>query len=185
MRLWRVFPWDPGAAPRSRGHAFWVPQTIQGASRHDNPDLYGAVYLSENAVAAIAEHLVHLRGQLLEDGDLERSGLRLALTSFEAPIEGRLWDLDDPPTLVDRRLRPSQVATRSREVTRRQAADLFRARPRRDGIRWWSTLEASWIHVTLFDRALGRLSLAAEPESLRIAHPAVRAAAKEIGVLVR
>lgn len=77
------------------------------------------------------------------------------------------------------------VATRVRETTRRMAADLFRARPVSDGIRWWSTLEASWMHVTLFDRALPRLTLAAPPEPLRAHHPAVREAADALGIALR
>lgn len=184
MRLWRVFPWDAQADAGSRGHPLWVPRTLQGAGRHDNPELYGALYLSESPIAAVAEHIAHLRGQALDDADLERGGLRLALLQLDAALEGRLWDLDEPRVLAERRLRPSQVATRVRPTTRRWAADLFRARPRRDGIRWWSTLEAAWMHVTLFDRALPRLAPAEPPEPLRLRHPAVREAAAAIGVAI-
>jgi hypothetical protein len=184
MRLWRVFPWDSGAAAGSRGHALWIPRVLQGAGRHDNPQLYGAMYLSEQALAAVAEGIAHLRGQRIEDADLERGGLRLALLGLEASVEGRLWDLDDPRVLVERELHPSQVATRLRQTTRRWAADLFRVRPRRDGIRWWSTLEASWMHVTLFDRALPCIEPAAAPEPLRVTHPVVRQAAEAVGVRI-
>ncbi|MGH7819387.1 MAG: RES domain-containing protein [Candidatus Binatia bacterium] len=184
-RLWRVFPWDPGAESGNRGHPLWIPRTLQGAGRHDNPDLYGAMYLSERPLAAMTEQIAHLRGQRLDDTDLERGGTRLALVPLDGPLEGRLWDLDDPRVLVERRLRPSQVATRVRELTRRQAADLFRARPRRDGLRWWSALEASWIHVTLFDRAVARLSLLAAPEPLHSTHSVVREAAEALGISLR
>ena len=58
--------------------------------------------------------------------------------------------------LLDARgLRPSQVATNRRAVTQPDAARLFDAHPDAAGLRWWSTLEASWINVTLFDRAAG------------------------------
>jgi hypothetical protein len=184
-RLWRVFPWDPAAESEARGHPLWIPRELQGAGRHDNPDLYGAMYLSERPLAAVAEQIAHLRGQRLDDTDLERVGMRLALVPLDAPVDGRLWDLDDPQVLVERRLRPSQVATRVRDLTRRQAADLFRARPRRDGLRWWSALEASWIHVTLFDRAAARLSVSVAPEPLQSTHPAVREAAQALGISVR
>jgi hypothetical protein len=140
------------------------------------------MYLSEQPVAAVAETIAHLRGQSLDDSDLERGGLRLALVGFDADIDGRLWDLDDPAVLMERRLRPSMVATRERKTTRKWAADLFRVRPRRDGIRWWSTLEAGWMHVTLFDRALPRLRLAGSPEPLRRVHAAIREAALALGV---
>jgi hypothetical protein len=184
MRLWRVFPWDAEAVAGASGHPLWIPRALQGAGRHDNPELYAAMYLSETAAAAVAECIAHLRGQVLEDGDLERSGRRLALVPLDAGVEGRLWDLDDPEVLSERRLRPSLVATRARQATRRWAADLFRARPRRDGIRWWSTLEASWLHVTLFDRALPRLEPAGPAEPLRLEHAVVREAAEAIGVRV-
>ncbi len=143
------------------------------------------MYLSERPLAAVAEQIAHLRGQRLDETDLERGGLRLALVRVDAAVDDRLWDLDDPEVLVRRRLRPSQVATRDREQTRRQAADLFRARPRRDGLRWWSALGASWIHVTLFDRATPRLSVAAAAESLHRTHPVVREAAEALGISVR
>ena len=185
MRLWRVFPWDAEAVSGSRGHPLWIPRSLQGAGRHDNPELYGAMYLSESPAAAIAETIAHLRGQTLEDADLERGSLRLALLGLDATIEGRLWDLDQPRVLMERRLRPSLVATRVRQTTRHWAAELFRARPWRDGIRWWSTLEAAWMHVTLFDRALARLDPAKPPEPLRCVHPAVREAAEAVGVRLR
>jgi RES domain-containing protein len=185
IRLWRVFPRIPTAEAPGRGHPLWFPRELQGAGRHDNPDLYGAIYVSEVPVAAVAEQIAHLRGQRLEDADLERGGIRLALVSLDAAIDGRLWDLDDPRVLVERNLRPSQVATRVREQTRRQATDLFRARPRRDGLRWWSALEASWINVTLFDRAARRLSVRTAPEPLDLAHAVVREAAAAIGISIR
>lgn len=185
MRLWRVFPWDAEAMAESRGHPLWIPRALQGAGRHDNPELYGVLYLSESAAAAVAETIAHLRGQVLEDADLERGGLRLALVGLDASVEGRLWDLDEPRVLVERRLRPSLVATRQRQMTRRWAADLFRARPRRDGIRWWSTLEAAWLHVTLFDRALPRIGPAGPAEPLRTTHATVRQAADAVGVRIR
>jgi RES domain len=181
MRLWRVFPWEPNATDRERGHPLWIPRERQGAGRHDNPQLYGAMYVSESNVAAVAEAIAHLRGQRLEDTDLERNGLRLALVELEAGIEGRLHDLDDPRVLSDCRLRPSQVATRHRQTTHAWAATLFRRRPQRDGLRWWSTLESSWIHVTLFDRAMRRVR-ADTPQRLRLDHPVVASAAEAVGV---
>ncbi len=35
----------------------------------------------------------------------------------------------------------------------------FERHPGAAGLRWWSTLEASWIHVTLFDRALSSVNV--------------------------
>lgn len=53
------------------------------------------------------------------------------------------------------------------------------------GFEWWSTIEASWINVTLFeDRVIDKLTLVGEPEPLTLDHPAVRDAADAVGVLL-
>jgi hypothetical protein len=61
--------------------------------------------------------------------------------------------------LARKRLRPSQIATRTRSTTQRHAAALFEEDDKLGGLRWWSTLEASWNNVTLFDRATSALKL--------------------------
>jgi hypothetical protein len=155
--LWRVLPWDPSARPASPGGALWFPRPFQGAARHDNPARYGCLYVTEEPESAIAEALAPFRGT----GDLDpemliRMGRPLALARLE--LRGaRLLDLDDPAVLVEAGLRPSQVATNHRAVTRPDAARLHDAHPDAAGLRWWSTLEASWINATLFDRAAPRL----------------------------
>jgi len=55
--LYRCFGWLRAANLREPGGALYVPRDHQGAGRHDNPDLYGALYLSESPVGAIAELL--------------------------------------------------------------------------------------------------------------------------------
>lgn len=94
-----------------------------------------------------------------------------------------LLDLDDPAILGTRGLRPSEVATRVRKHTQRMAMSLYE-----DGVlgfEWWSTIEASWINVTLFEeRAARHLRLEGEPEPLTLDHPAVQNAADAVGVLL-
>jgi hypothetical protein len=80
------------------------------------------------------------------------------------------------------RLRPSRVATRDRFVTQPQALDLFR-RHDAAGLRWWSSWEAQWADVTLFDRAAGMLRLASVT-ALAIDDPIVREAADLFGLRV-
>jgi hypothetical protein len=155
--LWRVLPWDPSARPQAPGGALWFPRPFQGTARHDNPPRYGCLYVSEAPVSAIAEALAPFRGT----GDVQpemltRMGRPLALAQLELQ-DGQLLDLDDPSVLLAASLRPSQVATNRRDVTRADAARLFDAHPDAAGLRWWSTLEASWINATLFDRAAGGL----------------------------
>jgi thioesterase domain-containing protein len=156
--LWRVLPWDPAARPREPGGALWFPRPFQGAARHDDPARYGCLYVAEDAVSAVAEALAAFRGTGdLDPAMLTRMGRALALAELELDDAAALLDLDDPAVLTAERLRPSQVATTERARTRRDAARLHDAHPEVAGLRWWSTLEASWINVTLFDRAAGRL----------------------------
>lgn len=182
MRLWRVLPWDPSAPIGSPGDALWVPREFQGTGRHDAPDHYGCLYLAEDPVSAVAQSLAPFRGT----GDLVpellvRSGRQLALAELELDPGAVLVDLDDPGVLATEGLRPSVVATGRRRVTQLGARELFGRHPDAAGLRWWSTLEASWIQVTLFDRALGSLTVR-QVQALDVDHPAVTAAAEHLGL---
>ena len=84
----------------------------------------------------------------------------LALAELELPDERELVDLDEPAVLRRERLRPSRVATRERAVTQPQALALHERHGEAVGLRWWSTFEAQWLNVTLFDRAASALRLA-------------------------
>jgi hypothetical protein len=182
VRLWRVLPWDPSARVGRPGHALWVPREYQGSGRHDAPDRYGCLYLAEVAVSAVAETLAPFRGT----GDLHpellvRSGRQLALAELELAGDATLIDLDDPAVLVTESLRPSIVATGQRSVTQAYAVGQFDRHSEAAGLRWWSILEASWIQLTLFDRALGRLSVR-DVRTLAIDDEAVIAAASYLGL---
>jgi RES domain len=180
VRLWRVLPLDPDAKPREPGGALWFPRPFQGAGRHDNPELYGCLYVCEEPVAAVAEALAPFRGSGdLTPAMLER-GRPLALAPVDVPDEAALVDLDEPRVLRAERLRPSVVATRHRTVTQEYAARLFNRHEGAAGLRWWSTLESSWINVTLFDRA--KRLRAAPAERLTADHPAVLEAADLLGL---
>jgi hypothetical protein len=181
--LFRLFPWIQGAPITEIGGALYVPHLDQGAGRHDNPDAFGALYVSRLPVSPVAERLRNLLGRSVTDQDLVREGARLSLVAIDDRALERLIDLDDPRNLLTRGLRPSRVATRNREDTQPIALALYREGV--DGFEWWSTIEASWINVTLFeDRVTDRLTLAGEPEPLTLDHPAVREAAEAVGVLL-
>ena len=180
MILWRVLPWDPAARPAAPGGPLWFPRPFQGTGRHDRPARYGCLYVTEHAVSAVAEALAPFRGT----GDvgpelLTRLGRPLALAELELEGDAGIADLDDPRTLVREGLRPSQVATSRRAVTQEYAARLFDAGAA--GLRWWSTLEAGWINVTLFDRAQASLR-ARKVRPLDMGHDAVREAAAFLGL---
>lgn len=182
MRLWRALPLDRGAKVDGPGGPLWFPREQQGAGRHDNPELYGCLYVSEDPVSAIAEQLAPFRGTgTLLPSMLVRFGLPLALASLDLPEAPTVVDLDDPITLDAEGLCPSQVATRQRSVTQIQVAEVHAAHPDVFAIRWWSTLEASWINWTVFDRAIGAVELK-QTEKLGIADPVVLEAAEFLGL---
>lgn len=183
--LFRLFPWDPAADASSPGGALFNPRAQQGNGRHDNPDLYGALYVARVEVSAVAEWLAGFRGQTLVPDDFARTdGRRWALVGLDDTALPGIVDLDDPSELAARGLRPSRLATRKRATTQDVARRLFNEGT--PGFGWWSTLEASWPNVTLFaERALDALSVADEPRKIAIDDRVVRAAAAAIGVTLR
>lgn len=184
MILWRVLPWQPAARPPAPGGALWFPRELQGAGCHDNPDLYGCLYVGESPLSPVAEALAPYRGAgVLTGAMLRRAGGPLALAQLSLAEEGQVIDLDDPRILLDLELRPSQVATGVRSVTQACAARLFDQSPAPDGLRWWSTIEASLANLTLFDRAQVRMKVD-EVTPLVLGDVAVLEAADLLGLSV-
>jgi hypothetical protein len=179
--LYRCFAWDERAADGEPDSPSWFPRIYQGDGRHDHPDVYGCLYLSASALSTLVEQLARFRGQRLLPSLLRRRGLPLALADLELDAEAALIDLDDPAVLDRERLRPSLVATRDRSTTQAQALALFERHATAAGLRWWSTFEASWINVTLFDRAAPRLRVRAV-RPLIIDDPLVAEAAEVFGL---
>jgi hypothetical protein len=180
--LWRVLPWQPRARPEEAGGALWFPRELQGAGRHDNPDLYGCMYVGESALSPVVEALAPFRGTgSLADGMLTRAGVALGLATLSLRDGERIVDLDDPRVLLDVDLRPSLVASTARAQTQTYAARLHSRRPAPAALRWWSTIEASLINLTLFDRARPALA-AIDVEPLKLEHPVVREAAALLGL---
>ncbi len=103
------------------------------------------------------------------------------MAELEFPDDSVVLDLDDPRFLAARELRPSLVATGERQLTQATAADLFHEYPEALGLRWWSTIEATWINWTIFDRAADVLELA-EVVELRIDDGVVQEAAELLGM---
>jgi hypothetical protein len=182
VRLWRALPLDSGAKADEAGGPLWFPRLQQGGGRHDNPDLYGCLYVAEEAVSSVAELLAPFRGTgRLLPSMLVRYGKPLALAALELEDGLTVIDFDQPSTLIATGLRPSQVATRKRTATQAQAAEVYESHPEAVAIRWWSTLESSWINWTLFDRASGTLEVS-EVTELTIEHPVVHEAADLLGL---
>jgi hypothetical protein len=177
--LYRAFIRRPeGADPLE------VSRSYQGAGRHDNPHAYAALYTSLFPESAVAEAIRRFRGRLLRGRPLERpGGGRVALATLDGAALGGVVDLDEPVQLVERSVRPSAVATRDRDTTQPLALRIYEEGA--DGLAWWSTVEARWINVTLFaDRVAAKLAVVGDPETLTPDHPAVRAAAEAVGMVV-
>jgi hypothetical protein len=181
--LYRCFAWRRGARHRDQDGPLWFPRLFQGDGRHDNPDVYGCLYLADTELSGVVEQLARFRTQRLRPSFLRRRGLPLALVELELDDGADLVDLDEPRTLVQEGLRPSLVATRRRSVTQPRALELYRRHPRAAGLRWWSTFEALWASYTLFDRAARALRVRGVRE-LSIEDPAVAAAAEFLGLPV-
>lgn len=181
MLVYRCFAWNRRARHVDRDGPLWFPRALQGEGRHDNPDAYGCLYVTDRPVSAVVEQLARFRGQRLTEGMLLRRRLPLALGAIELPDERRVVDLDDPEVLAAHELRPSLVATRRREVTQPQALELFRRQRRAAALRWWSTYEALWANFTVFDRAASALQLA-EVRRLRLDDQDVIDAADLLGI---
>ena len=181
MILHRCFAWDERAGDTGTDGPRWFPRIYQGEGRYDNPDRYGCLYLSVSPLSTIVEQLARFRGQRLLPSLLSRRGLPLALADLEMDDSADLVDLDDPMVLRRERLRPSGVATRDRRVTQPQALALHDRRPKAAGLRWWSTYEAAWINVTLFDRAASQLRVHSV-RALSLADPAVVEASDFFGL---
>jgi len=180
--LYRVFPFLAGAAPIDPGGALYVPRSDQLTGRHDCSERYGALYAARDPESAVAELIQQFRGRALSNSDFRRADGRVdALASINDEQLDGIVDLDDPSELVKRGLRPSSVATRDREVTKPIAVEIFDEGAA--GFAWWSTLEASWVNVTLFiERARPKLRLVGEPEPLSTEHAAVPSAAETLGI---
>jgi hypothetical protein len=156
--LYRCFAWNERARPDQPDAALWFPRVFQGDGRHDNPDVYGCLYLTDRETSGVVEQLARFRGQRLIEPMLVRRGLPLAVAAIELPDSAELIDLDDPAVLRRRRLRPSLVATRDRAVTQPQALAAYRE-TEAAGLRWWSIHESLWANYTLFDRAVSELTV--------------------------
>jgi hypothetical protein len=178
--LYRCFAWNERARPDQPDSPLWFPRVFQGDGRHDNPDVYGCLYLTDREVSGVVEQLARFRSQRLIEQLLVRRGLPLGLAEIELPDDAELVDLDDPAVLRRRRLRPSIVATRDRSVTQPQALALYRESDAA-GIRWWSIHESLWANYTLFDRTVERLAVGAV-RRLMLDDPAVVAAAEVLGL---
>jgi hypothetical protein len=178
--LYRCFAWSERARAEQADSPLWFPRVFQGDGRHDNPDVYGCLYASDSDTATVVEQLARYQGSVFLAGMLSKRGSPLGLAEIQAPDDGFI-DLDAPATLTAEGLRPSLVATHERSITQSQALDLHERHRDAAGLRWWSTFEALWTNLTIFDRARTSLRLV-EVRALTPDDPAVIAATDFLGM---
>jgi hypothetical protein len=179
--LYRCFAWRQRRRATDEDGPLWFPRPFQGEGRHDNPDVYGCLYLADRELSAVVEQLARFRGQRLVPPMLVRRGLPLAVASIELDDGAELIDLDEPDVLTAEGLRPSVVATRIREITQPQALRLHTEHAGAAGLRWWSVFESTWANATLFERADEALRLV-DVRRLTQEDGAVSAAAEFLGL---
>jgi hypothetical protein len=179
--LHRCFAWNERARDSDPDGPLWFPRPYQGEGRHDNPDVYGCLYLSDHVLSSLVEQFARFRGQRLLPSLLRRRSLPLALADLELDDRAELVDLDDPRVLKRERLKPSRVATRDRTITQSQARRLYERHARVTGLKWWSIYEALWMNVTVFSRGASHLRVRSV-RPLTIDDPAVVAVAEFFGL---
>jgi hypothetical protein len=180
-RFWRVFPWDPAAAPGEPfSPEYVVPAERQTKGRFDLGTT-SVLYLAESPEHAVAEMLRPFTGRPLQGAQLLGAGRGLALVGVDLAHAAvtRCADLTDPAVLLRHSIHPDALASRNRATTQAISRSLFDAGL--PGFRWWSALHGDWHALLLFLARIAPGEIAyAKPEHLTPAHPAVVAAAHDL-----
>lgn len=160
----------------------YPPRSKQGSGRYDIPERSAVIYCSKSPVSAIAEVIQGFRGTVLTNQVFVYPGKKVrALSHIVLDDSVPLIDFDDPKELSKRQLNPSQVATMNRQTTQNIARSLFDEGA--FGFTWWSTLEASWTNVTLFENRIFKyLSIEDQVLALNKQMPEVIEASKALNI---
>lgn len=149
MKLYRVFTKIPASdAIREFGGPLYVPREFQGNGRHDIPD-DGIIYCALDAVSAIAENIKGFINLTINNDDFKRKGKAVQALAEMAMTGERLIDLRDAKEMVKTKTGPMAIATHDREITKGLCKMIYDKQV--DGFIWWSTIEAKWSNVTLFE----------------------------------
>ena len=186
MPVYRFFPWNKSSPLTEYGGPFFAPRAKQGAGRHDIPDRDGVLYCSTSAMGAIAEAVQPFRGLrfidkkfgLMNSDFRKADGLPLALATLEISEKAQLVDLNEPVTLSKYHLKPSHISSTDRKETQHVARLLYEEGL--DGFSWRSSLEPSWVHMTLFQSRISPyLSIKGEVRLLDVQMPEIKELAQK------
>jgi hypothetical protein len=148
--LYRIFPYLASAKKGEPGHALYV-HPDQGKGRWDNPAWYLAWYMAQESTSAVGEVFAGVgtwRDEMFVFPQIR--GARRALGVYRLPDDLPYVDLDDAQTLVQRKMRPSQVVERNRPYTQGKALEIYQEKEW-TGIRWWSFHRPQWRVWCLWD----------------------------------
>jgi hypothetical protein len=148
--LYRIFPYLSSAKKGDPGHPLYL-HPGQGKGRWDNPDWYLAWYMAHDPTSAVGEVFANVdtwRDEMFPFPQI--LGAQRALGVYQLADDLPYVDFDDAQTLVDRRMRPSQVIERNRPYTQGKALEVYREK-KWNGIRWWSFHQPQWRVWCLWD----------------------------------
>lgn len=186
MDLYRVTWVDPAWPDRDPAepfHPLHVAVDRQGAGRFDNPHRYAALYASTTPEGAVGETLGNSATWIRAEVERPKDGRPRCLVHATIPDGTAVLDLDDPRTLIDLALRPSDVVRRDRERTQEVALSVWSQRRQTGilGFRWWSRWRPEWVVVVLWSDGLEPpwfpSATVAGVTELTVDHPAVVGAA--------
>jgi len=174
MLFYRVFPYLHGQPPDQPGNPEYL-YPHQGNGRWDNPVQYLCWYLADSASGAIGEVFAQIETWSEAMFDFPAiPDSRRALGTYSLPDDAPLLNLDDPNALVERAMRPTQVASPNRSMTQGIASDIFGetkhdGTQRWQGLSWWSFHRSFWPVHCIWGATPDIQSV----DELSIAHPAV------------
>lgn len=155
ISIYRCFTHDINVTNNyNRGGPLFIPRIRQGSGRHDIPALDGVLYGSLNKVSSIAEYLRGFMNnkvsltELKEFFELKDDNFK-SVAKLNITKEVKILDLTEPDNLVKLNIKPSDMATHTRQITQDISAKIFTQGY--DGFLWWSVLESRWTNVTLYE----------------------------------
>jgi hypothetical protein len=181
MKVYRAFYNKAGIqSPLEKGGPLYIAREYQGGGRHDLAN-EGIFYCSLETVSAVAERIKPFRNMKINNDDLiMKDGSKLALASYE--LKGaNLVDFRDARELIKMKIAPADIGTQDREVSQKLSAAVHQSEA--DGFIWWSTINAKWSNLSLFDsKTKNKLSLTGKIIELNIANDLVIEAAKILNI---
>lgn len=165
MRLYRVIPYDRAALIGAPGHPLFIPPATK-LNRLDSPNGHYKVFYAagapESAIAEAFGVYDPWDAALFESvpASIVVPNSFWALGIYDIDVTrldvGAVRNLDDASYLSRIGLRPSQVVTRSRDVTQAWAEKIYTSEDV-SGVAWWSYYCPEWLVYGIW-----------KPESLRI-----------------